>query len=559
MTIEHVLGQPAVFAPVDQAALPEGLTPREARVLVGALNFHALLAPARELTVHLYMDDRDALPRTTDDATFTGLSREFRHRRATFAIRSLVPDEGRPGPASPAAALIARPSRHLYITRDAVLAHDPRRDDSRRLRHRLSRFLKARVPLAYNQLRDLELLRHRGSVVSPAPRRDYAAEFAPGGRHEDAVLQPAVERAGSTRAVLFGLHWFELGGAERWAFESVRIARDAGFLPVVLSNRDSQQPWIGRPELDGALVIPFSEPTVASQTPGTEELLRAILRTFEVRGVMVHHNQWLYDRLHWIALSRPGIPIIDSTHIVEKRGGGFPRSSAMVASAITQHHVISPALARWMTQVQGIPSDRVVMAPLTGLTVADHDAVARRRDPAEPLTVAFVGRMARQKAPEVFVEMARLLRDSGGDYRFILHGEGELGRWVDTLIARAGLGDVVERRTAARPVADTLDEAHVLAVTSHNEGLTLTTLEAITHGVPVVSTDVGAQSDIIPSRALVSPNAYRAAAQASRIIRDLAADETARVSLWEEEREAEKRLLQSQSATEWFAQEVRTW
>ncbi len=85
-------------------------------------------------------------------------------------------------------------------------------------------------------------------------------------------------------------------------------SREAGLLPIVLTNRDSHQPWIGRPELDGALIVPFSEPTVRSQTAGVEELLRAILRTFDVRGVVVHHNQWLYDRLHWIARSRPGLP-----------------------------------------------------------------------------------------------------------------------------------------------------------------------------------------------------------------------------------------------------------
>jgi glycosyltransferase involved in cell wall biosynthesis len=96
-------------------------------------------------------------------------------------------------------------------------------------------------------------------------------------------------------------------------------------------------------------------------------------------------------------------------------------------------------------------------------------------------------------------------------------------------------------------------------VTSHNEGLTLTTLEAISHGVPVVSTDVGAQSDLVPARALVPRNVHRAVAGLADKVRWLAADEDARRQLWTDEREAEKRLLAAQTASSWFAQEVGSW
>lgn len=355
------------------------------------------------------------------------------------------------------------------------------------------------------------------------------------------------------------MHWFELGGAELWAFETVKLVREAGFLPIVLTNRDSHQPWITRPELEGALVVPFSEPTVQSQTPGVEQLLRALLRTFDVRGVVIHHNQWLYDRVAWIAASRPGIPIVDSTHIIEYSGGGYPLSSAIAAESVTKHHVISPTLARWMTDVQRIPAERVMMAPLGGLTVKPKDAVFRPRIEGEIFTVAFIGRMARQKAPEVFIAMARRLKSQGHTLRFILHGDGELSGWVDDIIEAEGLSADVIRRSSEIPVSETLDEAHVLVVTSHNEGLTLTTLEAIAHGVPVVSTDVGAQGDVIPKTALVSRYARLAARQLAETVIRVVDDEETRERLWREERKAEKKLLSQPSASSWFKKEVSSW
>lgn len=561
VTLLYALDQPALFTFSD-SQIGSDLSLRERRLLVGGLNFHALMAPERSLRVHLYDGTLETTPRLTDDSTFDGLSRNNRRRIDTFQIVSAVAAEVRRPEASEVASetLCAHSTRHLHVSSDRVLESDPYRLPRPGLVGGLARRVKSRAPLLYDDFRDLSLLRFRKQLTMAVERRDYASEFLPGGEHEDDVIvpaAPAAERA--QKAVIIGMHWFELGGAELWAFETVRLVREAGFLPIVLTNRDSHQPWVTRPELDGALLIPFSEPTVDSQTPGVEPLLRALLRTFHVCGVVIHHNQWLYDRVAWIAASRPGIPIVDSTHIVEYAGGGYPLSSAIAARSMTKHHVISPSLAHWMTRVQGIPAERVVMAPLGGLTVKPKDARFRARAEGVPFTVAFVGRMARQKAPEVFVEMTNRLKRQGLDLRFILHGDGELSSWVDDIIETEGLTAQIIRRTSETPVSETLDEAHVLVVSSHNEGLTLTTLEAIAHGVPVVSTDVGAQGDIIPASALVPRFARAAARQLAEIVAGLVRDEGAREELWRKERKAEKKLLSQQSASDWFKEEVGSW
>ena len=562
MTPESVLGQPALFSLDAETRLSSRLSLRERRILVGALNFHALMAPGRELDVHAYDGGWDSLPRTTDDTTFNGMARFFRSRLFSMRMTSLVEQETRvPIAAEAVAEGLASPHRrHIRVSSDDVLEFDPPRDISPNPIRRVLRAIRTRAPLVYDQARDLELLRHRASYSRRARRRDFRGEFAPGGAHENSDIIPAEPApSGSRKAVLMGLHWFELGGAERWAFESVRIVRDAGFLPIVLTNRDSHQPWISRPELDGALILPFSEATALSQTPGVEQLLRALLRTFDVRGVVVHHNQWLYDRLHWIAISRPRIPIVDSTHIIEYRGGGYPLSSALVEEVISTHHVISPSLQAWMTDVQGIPPERIKMAPLTGLTVENREAHFRPREEGDAFVVAFVGRMARQKAPEVFVEIANRLRHSPHRIRYIMHGDGDMAGWVGDIIRREGLEDVVERHSSEVPVSATLAQAHLLVVPSHNEGLTLTTFEALSHGAPVISTDVGAQSDIIPPRALVPRAVHRAVSALARKVEWLAADEGAREMLWHDERRAEQKLLAAPSASQWFAQEVQSW
>lgn len=555
-----VAGYPAVFEVLEGGELLEGLSPREARILVGAADFHAFCAPGRTLELFLYDGDEELTPRTTDDRTFDGLSRVFRSRIGRLRIRSRVAESGPLPLGRRSAELIAAPSRHLHVSPDALLALPPRRWRPKDPVRRALRALRTRQPLLYDQARDLELLRFRRALRRPAVRRDYDAEFAPGGVHADSRIVPAPPaREGAQPAVLIGMHWYELGGAERWAFETVRIVREAGLLPIVISNVDSQHPFICRPELDGAMVIPMSEPTYLSQEPGVEPFLRGVLTEYDLRGVIVHHNQWLYDRLPWIRRSRPEVPIVDSTHIVEYRGGGYPVSAVRADRAIDLHHVISPSLRRWMVETQGVDAEKVVMAPLGGLTVDQEAAVLAPRHTEGELTVAFVGRMSRQKSPEIFVAMASALQKRRVKARFIMHGDGELDEWVDDLVAGLGPGAAVIRRTSADPVARTLADADLLAVTSHNEGLTLTTLEAVAHGVPVISTDVGAQSDVIPPDALFSNHPVRGVREAVELVARLCEDESARRKLWETEKTMIGELLDTMSATQWLSGVVAEW
>jgi glycosyltransferase involved in cell wall biosynthesis len=203
---------------------------------------------------------------------------------------------------------------------------------------------------------------------------------------------------------------------------SIALAKQAGFLPIVLTDRDSSHPWIGRPELDGALVMPFSTPI-----PRREEadLLLTLMSEFSIRGVHVHHNGWLYHRLAWFKAMDPSIHIVDTLHILEWRTGGFVEVSVKLSNTIDIHHVISPQLRDYLTLIRDVPKDRVALAPLYGLS---GDLAAPTREPRSnrPFTIAFVGRLSQQKRPFLFVRYAAALKRSVRGDEFIVHSDGAL-------------------------------------------------------------------------------------------------------------------------------------
>lgn len=321
---------------------------------------------------------------------------------------------------------------------------------------------------------------------------------------------PPLRQAEGRPAVWLAMHWLESGGAESWAFRSAELARDAGYEVVITTDRSAPQR-----DLDRALLI---TPHVylasnALAEPDWGEFFRGVLARHRVVLLHIHHSARAYAFLPDLRHLYQGIRVLDSTHIIEHRTGGFVRQSVEYSSLVDDHHVISPELRDRYVLDCGIPATKVHYHPLTDATEPAPRA-GRAWAGERPLTVGFLGRLAPQKRPFLFVELVRRLAAARpGAFRFVMQGSGSLGRHVDHQIARSGLGDVVERR-AWGPVEDFLRDVDVLVISSDNEGLTLTSIEADRSGVLVLSADVGSQATVVARSMLVPrpPRAFLAAA-----------------------------------------------
>ncbi|SEO70786.1 glycosyltransferase [Trujillonella endophytica] len=510
-----------VYQLVEEPDWFSALSPRESRLLQGALAYHTLVRPGQRVRLTVLRTDGPHPPSLTDQSTTRIEWPSDRTVVGTIEAQAT----GTPVSATAAVDVVVDlggpPESLMRLERPPGRVHEVRSA------------VRARIPVAFDVARQKRTDRLENRRLSrPIPRVGRSQTRGTG------------SASGSPRAVLFGLHWLELGGAEKWAAETVGMARDAGLVPIVLSDRPSGHPDIARPVFDDALVIPLSHPMTGEQE---SRLLSDLFRRFDVRGVHVHHCTWLYNRLPWIRAHYPGTSLVDSLHVLEWRTGGFVDIALRMSNVMDSHHVISPQLRDYLVDRQGLPREKVSLATLADLTVdpAGSPAVAAApRAPGAPLTVAFVGRFTQQKRPYLFLRLAARLHKRLGDrVRFVMHGDGELAAEVRADHARLGLAGVVELRGTGRPVADTLAEADVLVISSDNEGVTLTSFEADAHGVLVLSADVGSQASVVPEAMLVprAPLAF------------LAAAERAVVQLCDDPGLAARLLLQQRSRVDAFA------
>lgn len=350
------------------------------------------------------------------------------------------------------------------------------------------------------------------------------------------------------RTMWIAMHWAESGGAESWAWEQARLAKEAGFALVITFDRAAPQRQLAK-----AFALTDDVYLVGNslERPHWPLFVAELLRKHDISHLHIHHSELAYAALALLRLTHPQIRVEDSTHIVEHRGGGFVGTSIELSDYLDLHHVISPQLVDLYT-ANGVDPAKLAFHPLTGFS-ADAPLPRTSRG-GGPLRVGFLGRLSAQKRPYLFQRTAAACKLAGGnDLRFIMQGAGELEKMVERDQRRLRLESYVERRDWA-PVAGFLADVDVLLVTSENEGLTLTALEANAAGVLVVSADVGSQRSVVADAALLPAQPVQFVSQAVRLLRALAKDEALFASLLAQQGRKVEQIAAQQSASEFYAQ-----
>lgn len=173
----------------------------------------------------------------------------------------------------------------------------------------------------------------------------------------------------------------------------------------------------------------------------------------------------------------------------------------------------------------GRPEQYEVVPPGLVLPPTPSRSDARRALglPEGPPIVAFVARLTAVKRPDRLVEAARIVLATRPDVLFAIAGEGAL---LEQMRADAAdLGDHVRFLGWRSDVETVYAASDVVALTSDNEGMPVSLIEASAVGRPAVTTDVGSTSEVVLDGETGLITATTAEAVAAGLLRLLADDE----------------------------------
>jgi glycosyltransferase involved in cell wall biosynthesis len=152
----------------------------------------------------------------------------------------------------------------------------------------------------------------------------------------------------------------------------------------------------------------------------------------------------------------------------------------------------------------GVPRDRVHLIPngYAGRVEPLGRAAARAELglPADAPVVGWIGRLSREKAPDVFLEASGR---AGASVRASVIGNGVMRSALEAQAAMLGIAERVHWHGELPGAARFLPAFDVLMMTSRTEGTPIVLLEAMAAGIPVIVTAVGGIPDVVTDREAV--------------------------------------------------------
>jgi glycosyltransferase involved in cell wall biosynthesis len=127
----------------------------------------------------------------------------------------------------------------------------------------------------------------------------------------------------------------------------------------------------------------------------------------------------------------------------------------------------------------------------TGVVDKNIEVEADKSDRA--FTVGFLGRFSPEKNPELFLDIAKQM-EALTDFKFVMGGEGQL---LEKIMEKSAKLSNLEYLGFISDSASFFSQIDYLMITSEIEGIPLTAMEALNHGVPVISRPVGGMSELL--------------------------------------------------------------
>ena len=228
-----------------------------------------------------------------------------------------------------------------------------------------------------------------------------------------------------------------------------------------------------------------------------------------LRPAVVHtHNA--YAHLYGSVAARlVGVPVVVHTrHGRALSGGAFEGSLFRFACRLSNAVVCVSEETRQLSLQQGCP-------PAKCRRIWNGVDTARFHPAARPVESVFitVGRLEPVKDLATLFQGFALAREKGRDRsanaELLVVGDGRERPALEALSTRLGLGSSVRFLGERADILDLLSQAACLVNTSLSEGVSLSLLEAMACGLPVIATRVGGSVEIVEhevSGLLIAPS-----------------------------------------------------
>jgi glycosyltransferase involved in cell wall biosynthesis len=305
-----------------------------------------------------------------------------------------------------------------------------------------------------------------------------------------------------TRILLLLPH-MEMGGADKFNLDLVTHIDKERFEIGIITTVPAQSEW--RQQFTEQVQDIFELPAFLDMNDWSA-FIHYYIKSRAVDIVMNISSYFGYYTLPWLRKEFPKVAIIDCVHAEGRywRAGGYPRASAAVDCVIEKTFVTNEYTRGIMAERYGknrekmqviyTGADETYFNPETVNSngIREQFGIAEGR----PI-ILFLCRIAPEKRPFLMVEIADEARKRITDICFLVVGDGPQLDELKRKIKKRKLKNTVYFAGRQEDIRPYYAVCAMSLVCSLKEGLSITTFESMLMGKPVISADVGGQSELV--------------------------------------------------------------
>lgn len=303
--------------------------------------------------------------------------------------------------------------------------------------------------------------------------------------------------------ILIIMPWMVTGGADKFILDLIsRIDRDK-YEFIIITTEPSDNPW----RLQFEEYAQIYDLTSFLNQKYWISFINYIIETNDIDIIFNTNSKLGYIVLPYLKARYPEKPIMDYIHMEEWywRNGGFSRDSGIMNTVIDKTYLCNKNSEKILVNYfKRDPKDVSTVYIGVDEKAFNPNNIEKKEilkefeiEKGEKFIISYICRIAEQKRPYLLIKIIAKLKEKRDDFIFVIAGDGPMLKDIKKEANKLNIGSNIIFLGNVKQTEKVYAISDLTINCSIKEGLALTAYESLSMGVPVISSDVGGQKELI--------------------------------------------------------------
>ena len=356
-----------------------------------------------------------------------------------------------------------------------------------------------------NQKKSKEIIEKTASKVTKIvnavqyPKQEYNYDLIPD--IVDSIKLPKIKTSNKINILMF-FPWMITGGADRFNLSLINGLDKEKYNVIVILTEPNKN--VLRQEFEKHAIV-YDLTSFIDQKYWLA-FVNYIIEKEDINVIFNSNSKFGYYVLPYLKARYSKLPIIDYIHMEEwyNRNGGYSRYSSMLDSIIDKtlvcnensKNILQEHFGRREEDIKtvyvGVDEDEFNPAKYNKEKLLEKYSLDKNKH-----ILSYICRISEQKRPILLLEIINKLKEVRKDFKVLVVGEGNLLSKMKAKAKELNLDDYIQFLGNIEQTEEIYKISDLTINCSIKEGIALTSYESLSMGVPIVSSNVGGQAELI--------------------------------------------------------------